>query len=288
MLKKTNKKIIDYYAKFILLVLVPLIIYFLTYRPEILGHDYRQYYINFNDYITLNLRPSFEIGFYILSKLSGESFITFLFIVASFSIILKVYFINNRKNGIYAFVFFLIYLLSYFWLYDVIQIRISVAYSFFLFGVTCRNKALKYLFYILSVVTHVSMFPLWMASFVAERYDITKRLFLLQIFPAVVLSFIFKYDIINLVNKGYAYTGIMHESYLYLFHPYSLSMLLSLYIYRTSLDDFVSKCLYLFSFYCYLLFAIFLILDIQVIAMRFIELGCLNLFFCSLQLQDGK
>ncbi|MEN8335225.1 EpsG family protein [Acinetobacter pittii] len=188
--------IVSKYKLFQWLFLFPtslLVCYFVTMRDENL-RDYQNYLFMFN-----NLAEDVEPSFRLINKLFfsyTDGFLYLLFVYAFLGFFLKIYFGSkfiHKQQGLYLYILYLIsYLIVFFTLWDLIQIRYSVGVSFFILGAFYKNYYVKLIFFVLAVLFHYSMIlpiGLYLILFFVE-----KNIYRLALIPLllVVSSFAMK------------------------------------------------------------------------------------------------
>ncbi|QXB44911.1 EpsG family protein [Acinetobacter seifertii] len=130
-------------------------------RGPYVDNDYQAYEVMFENYSTSNVEPVYKIISMFLNSWDLD-FSSLLFLFCFFSILLKIYsFILAKKiklignEGFTYFIF--IYFFCFFALWDLTQIRASLAVSFLMLSFFSLKPYKKAIFKILALLTHYSI-----------------------------------------------------------------------------------------------------------------------------------
>lgn len=234
---KVKKKNIVYIA--IIFPIIVLVSFFVSLRSSNFN-DYEQYKIIYENYETIPV----EVSYSLISQLFHSTSIGFyglLFLYALLGIGLKISFFYKylHSNISYFIVIILCYLSSYFILWDLIQIRFSVAVGFLIWGIFTKNK-LKYLYLILSILFHYSMvapISIFLIISIIEHKKI--KFFLVLIFVSLYvlavskLGLMSQYSVLENTNsKGINFLGFFVLSRIFVFS----SLYLLIIRYRKKID----------------------------------------------------
>lgn len=181
-LKKNN-----FINLFFISPLLFIVIYFIVNRSPNLP-DYSIYeYMYYND-AKIGVEPTFLLFKEIFSNFEN-GFYFFLFSYAIIGFYLKIIFFYYELNDCYKFFIFTIgYFLSFFIVWDLIQIRYSAGISFFLLGVFGLLRWHKIIYFFLAIMFHYSLvIPIILYIF----YNVIKNIYLRIVFIPIMLLIIY-------------------------------------------------------------------------------------------------
>lgn len=270
---------------FILLTspLLVLIAFLFSLQGPNFSKDYWGYYYYFLN-LPNNVEPFFKVVVSSLHKLDlGLSWLFFTFLF--FALLLKIKFVLNLKNKenlspINIVLFVIFYVVVFFPLWDLTQIRLGLGVSFFLLGFTLKNKTYKFLFYCLAISNHFSLIIILLALFI---YSLINSKYI-----KVIIAIIINVGILSLLKISFyqeSYENYNFNEVIQFFSPkmivVAISILFSvfqIFHYR----DFDSKKIGLLyvSFFVYISY-LFLYSSYPVISIRLLEL---SMFFSILYL----
>ena len=138
------------------------IVYFIVFRDPSLP-DYVNYEYMFYNQEKENIEVSFSFLKNIFNNLN-YGFYYLLLVYALIGFYLKILFVYHKiKNYTYFFIFLMGYFLSFFVVWDLIQIRYSSAITFFIIGIFQNKVKYRIIFFILSILFHYSLlFPVFL------------------------------------------------------------------------------------------------------------------------------
>ena len=267
-------------VKYLYFTLLIYIVFFMasfsTLKPRGFDSDDSNYIRVFNSikfdtsYFFQEMEPTYILVSKVLHYF-GANYEWMLLFFSAFGLTLKfisVYKFYNKIRGIYLFL--ISYFLFLYWFHDLTQIRISFSLGLFLYATTLRYKNfIKYFLLIVSLLTHYSIIP---AIFLLIYRD----LFELKIHPkyrfyfgclfylSILLTVVYTNSLIELKYGEGNYPSIY-----YLLHPYSISILFSLFILRRN----NRTIFYYLSLFYYIFFISYLLSNSQIAAFRFIEIA---------------
>lgn len=199
-----------------------LIIFYVSFcvanKPDNLDNDY---YVYFNAF---NTGESKEITFSLITKFCkffGLSFpyLLFFYCFTSLFIKSKIFVDVIFKRSILSFLFIvIIYLFCFFPLWEVTQIRASLAISIFIYGIFCvKSNKNKYFLFIISLLFHNSMFVLigfYILINLAYRYrGLAFVLSLILIFVAQKIIGLTEYDVYSSSSWGEQYNLVSFKNF---------------------------------------------------------------------------
>jgi len=187
----------QYFNIYMLPIVVMLIFDLMGYCCLESGVDYDNYSnyfdlvstYDFYDILSNRIEPLFGLLTFIFTSIFASNFLVYIcFIVIS--VFLKVFvlsaFQQNRLNFILLVVF---YLFRYFPLYELTQIRVSVAIGLVIFAFKLPGTKFKWIFFLLACLTHYSVLVLLPLLFLVNfarrsggKYEINEKLIWLSIF----------------------------------------------------------------------------------------------------------
>ncbi|WP_284091587.1 EpsG family protein [Acinetobacter pittii] len=183
-LKVSKNSIITFFT----IIIVFFIAMIVSNRGAYVDNDYQAYEIMFDNYSTSNIEPVYKTISMFLNGLN-LGFSSLLFLFCFFSILLKIYsFILAKKiklignEGFAYFVFF--YFFCFFALWDLTQIRASLAVSFLMLSFFSLKPYKKLIFKILALLTHYSISFVLVFELI---YSLVKRNIYLHLFFSLIL-----------------------------------------------------------------------------------------------------
>lgn len=216
--------------------------YFVALRPEGLTADYDIYSIMYY----FPERRSGELIFQFFRWIFfpfENGFILLLFAHCFISLFLK-YCCLVKVNITNAILFVIFYFFCFFVLWEMTQIRISLAISLFMFGLICVQGKFRYIIFLISLLTHSSMIflliPFFLYTFLRENL---KYVFIL----IIPLAFLCKYYIFL---TGYsAYESSSYEASYSFFSLKNLMIVFIIYwcIFLNRSSSYVVKTLSVIS-----------------------------------------
>lgn len=119
--------------------------------------DYPQYLILYENFDILLIEPSYRFISWIFHDYDN-GFLCLLFVYAIIGLVLKTIYVKTILSNRNFFIYLIFYLCAFFVLWDFIQIRTSAAITFFLLASLLKNKILKIMFFVFSLLFHFSFF----------------------------------------------------------------------------------------------------------------------------------
>lgn len=163
--------------KFFFIVFIIFILsIFVSLRPEELTYDYDIYKIMYDSPEIRSGELLFQFLRFIFSFFE-YGFIYLLFIHCFVALSIKVYCVN-KTNDINLILFLVFYAFSYFILWEMTQIRIGLAISFYMLIFFIKSKNWKIFFAILSIITHTSLIFLYIPLLIHKLFKGNFILFL--------------------------------------------------------------------------------------------------------------
>lgn len=167
---KLDTRKLFYYS--LIFLISALISFLIALRPENLTADYYIYSVMYY----YPEKRSGELVFQLIRWFCSffqNGFIVLLFLHAFISLFLK--FISLYRFGfLNLFYFILFYFVSFFPLWEMSQIRISLAVSFYMLALICFRGWVRYVFLVISLLTHSSiiflLFPLFLYNFFKGKF----------------------------------------------------------------------------------------------------------------------
>ncbi|EMW7172102.1 EpsG family protein [Vibrio fluvialis] len=148
-------------SNFIFIIFLVATCFLISFRSENYFYDVRNYISMFND-VVQGYAPNAEITYYFISKVCnffGMNHIGLFFIYSMISIYCKFYFLKKEiKNRTLIVIF---YLLSFFILYEFVQMRVSTSFGLFLVFLHLfldRKIKLSLIFLVSALSFHYSIF----------------------------------------------------------------------------------------------------------------------------------
>jgi len=139
--------------------------------------NYRQFFdqvrtYDFIDIFSNRIEPLFGIlTFFLVQLFTGDFFIYFFLLVLSIS--LKAYIMSSsRQTGVIFTLLVGFYLFRYFPLYELTQIRVSLAIGLVMLAFQLHGSRFKWIFFLLACLTHYSivvLFPIMFPADAAQR-----------------------------------------------------------------------------------------------------------------------
>lgn len=277
-----------------------LLLAFAVFRPDDLASDYSNYQELFESYKVQGALTfdSIEPVYIILSKLIyffHGGFLTLLLVITSISFLLKYGYAKFvfKRHSIVLLYFFL-YVITFYALYELTQLRICLALSLIMFALVQRNF-LSFIFLgVLAVFSHYSVVPCFIIL-LAIRFSLCKiKGSQVNFFITLLIMIFFACTVWFLKFLPDKYEGTNYPFYFYFFHPFSLIILLSLIFLRkiilTSFNKIAVNIYYSILLY-YFLFVAFIFSGNQIPAFRFLEIALFfsfNLLFMTLVILKSK
>lgn len=277
--------------KYLFVIPVSIIIcVFIANRNQYLP-DYQMYLRLFqveNDYV------EFSYNFFSdMFNRDPDNFIYFLFFYAIISFGMKMifsvdYILEKRGWTIYL-LFILTYVVSFFVLWDMIQIRYSAGISMLVFGIFNKNIKYKFLFFLLAIMLHSSMlFPV--VCFLGLSYikNIKLKWSIVPVFAFAILIAVFFSGYSSKYNAEYygvdnfkIYSGVYILVYM---------MLVIFFVFRRKIVPEYKNEIY--SLYLTSLIMVIIMVSINSLlpaaADRLANLVCLLLVICLFFISAGK
>ena len=179
--------------KFLFLFLAIIISYIVSHRGPYVDYDYQSYKEMFYSFNSINVEPTFKLIALVFQNFEN-GFVYLLFVFCFLSLYLKLLSVLNAKNNKQLsdsdlFYFILFYFICFFGLWDLTQIRASIAVSFFIFSLFIFNRFNKVFFTLLAVLSHYSLFIVVVFETI---FRLVKRNIFIYIFVVLIFSYLIK------------------------------------------------------------------------------------------------
>ena len=204
---KASEKII---LNFIMIFICLIISFFVALRPEGLTADYDIYYIMYNYPEIRSGEIVFQFFRWMFIDLE-DGFIFLLFVHCFLALILKFIFLK-KVEPLNAVLFIMFYFPTFFILWEMTQIRIGLAISFYLFSLFFFKGFLKYVSVIFTLLIHASMIFLIVPFILFNLFKKRSSYVILAIIPVAIICKIL------ILFTGYSdYEASSYEAYYNIF-----------------------------------------------------------------------
>lgn len=257
-----------------------------VFRPNDFASDYINYQQLFDSFkLSSNVvvLGSIEPMYIWLSKFVyffDGGFLSLLFVVTFVSIFIKYKYAKALFiKPSFIFLYFCVYFLTFYPLYELTQLRVCLALSFVLYALVNRTHFGYVFFIMLAVLSHYSLAPcvLLLLATQLSRAKIKGTQVNLFITAFIISFFLLTFWFLKFLPDKYE--GTNYPFYYYFLHPFSIIIIVLLVSFRRMALGSYSRVytnIYYIVFLYYSIFAAFIISGNQIPAFRFLEI---SLFF---------
>ncbi|MFA3315265.1 EpsG family protein [Acinetobacter baumannii] len=279
---------------FIILLISPLL-FLISYIFSLQGPSFSKDYMGYYYYYYYEMPKTIEPVFHILVNLLKSFNLEFGILLLLFflgSIFFKILSIPNfiiRRDVKFINIFFFcsFYFVVFFALWDLTQIRVGLGMAFYIYGLSCKDKRLKNLFYLLSILTHYSLFIVFVAKLIYEFFKNKSYAFFLAFLINFLIFTLLKFSPYQESYDSYEYNEVTTFFSAKLFFVFLSIIYIYIGFYFRKVESLIDLTSLYISFFLMLTY-VFLYSNYPVIAIRFLELSLFFVLFTLSFLKQNK